>query len=118
MGEDLSRLGIHCEEFGGEAVVLRAVPATWEGEPATMLRELLEDVSERTARREERTAALAASFACHSAIRSGTKLDLESMNRLIDELFSTDLPHGDPHGRPTYIVLSVDELDRRFGRNR
>ena len=38
------------------------------------------------------------------------------MNRLIDELFSTELPHGDPHGRPTYIVLSVEELDRRFGR--
>ena len=39
------------------------------------------------------------------------------MNRLIDELFGTQLPHGDPHGRPTYIVLSAEELDRRFGRS-
>ena len=116
LGEDLPRLGIHLEDFGGDAVILRAVPSTWEGEPVAMLRDLLDDLSERTQRREERHQALAASFACHSAIRSGTKLDLESMNRLIDELFATGLPHGDPHGRPTYIVLTVDELDRRFGR--
>jgi DNA mismatch repair protein MutL len=117
MGEGLGRLGIHIEEFGGRSVVLRSVPATWEGDPASLLRELLDDLSDRTKRHEERQQALAASFACHSAIRSGMKLDQESMNRLIDELFSTDLPHGDPHGRPTYIVLSVDELDRRFSRS-
>ena len=117
MGESLGRLGIHIEEFGGRSVVLRSVPATWEGDPAALLRELLDDLSARTKRHQERQQALAASFACHSAIRSGMKLDQESMNRLIDELFSTELPHGDPHGRPTYIVLSVDELDRRFGRS-
>lgn len=117
LGDGLSKLGIHSEDFGGDAVILRSVPATWEGDPTSMLRELLEDVSERTKRREEKQKALAASFACHSAIRSGTKLDAESMNRLIDELFSTELPHGDPHGRPTYTVLPVEELDRRFGRS-
>jgi DNA mismatch repair ATPase MutL len=38
------------------------------------------------------------------------------MNRLVDELFATGLPHGDPHGRPTYVILGGDDLDRRFGR--
>ena len=114
--EELPRLGIHVEPFGDGTVIVRAVPSTWEGKPESMLRDLLDDVAERTNRREERNQALAASFACHSAIRSGTKLDLESMNRLIDELFATSLPHGDPHGRPTYVVLSVEDLDRRFGR--
>jgi DNA mismatch repair protein MutL len=116
LADDLARLGIHVEPFGEGAVILRSVPVNWEADPAAMLRELLEDVAERTRRHEERTRALAASFACHSAIRSGTRLDLESMNRLIDELFSTGLPHGDPHGRPTYLLLSIEELDRRFGR--
>jgi DNA mismatch repair protein MutL len=117
LAEDLPRLGIHLEPFGERSVLVRAVPATWEGKPETLLRDLLDEVAERTSRREERTQALAASFACHSAIRSGAKLDLESMNRLIDELFATNLPHGDPHGRPTYVVLSIDDLDRRFGRS-
>ena len=52
-------------------MILRAVPATWEGDPATMLRDLLDDVAERTRRSEERPRRLAASFACHSAIRTG-----------------------------------------------
>jgi DNA mismatch repair protein MutL len=115
--EDLPRLGIHLEPFGGDAVILRAVPATWEGDAASMLRDLLDDVSERTRRSEERIQALAASFACHSAIRTGMRLDEVTMNHLIDELFGTRLPHGDPHGRPTYIVLTAEELDRRFGRS-
>lgn len=114
---DLARLGVHVEPFGGDSVILRAAPATWEGDPATMLRDLLDDVSERTRRSEERRGALAASFACRSAIKSGRRLDLVEMNRLIDELFATGLPHGDPHGRPTYIILSVEDLDRRFGRS-
>ncbi len=114
--EELPRLGIHVERFGEGTVIVRAVPPTWEGDPEAMLKDLLDDVAERTARREARDQALAASFACHSAIRSGTKLDLESMNRLIDELFATSVPHGDPHGRPTYVVLTTEDLDRRFGR--
>jgi DNA mismatch repair protein MutL len=115
--EDLPRLGIHLEPFGGDAVILRAVPATWEGDAASMLRDLLDDVADRTRRSEERLQALAASFACHSAIRTGMRLDEVTMNHLIDELFGTRLPHGDPHGRPTYIVLTAEELDRRFGRS-
>ena len=92
------------------------MPASWEGHPETLILDLLDDVEQRTKRSEDRILALAASFACHTAIRTGTKLDLESMNRLIDELFATGLPHGDPHGRPTYVVLSTEDLDRRFGR--
>jgi DNA mismatch repair protein MutL len=117
LAKQLPQLGIHLEDFGGGAVVLRAIPSTWKEDPAAMLRELLDDVAERTRRSEERIEALAASFACHSAIRSGTKLELDVMNRLIDELFATNVPHGDPHGRPTYVILGTEDLDRRFGRS-
>ncbi len=117
LSEDLGRLGVQVDPFGGDSVILRSVPATWEGDPGAMLRDLLDDIKERTRRSEERRGALAASFACRSAIKSGRKLDLIEMNRLIDELFATGMPHGDPHGRPTYVVLSVDDLDQRFGRS-
>jgi DNA mismatch repair ATPase MutL len=38
------------------------------------------------------------------------------MNQLVDQLFGTRTPHGDPHGRPTFVFISLADLDRRFGR--
>jgi DNA mismatch repair protein MutL len=65
------------------------------------------DVAERVAR----------SFACHAAVKAGTALSLEEMRTLVDRLFATRKPHGDPHGRPTYVRLELDDLHRRFGRS-
>ena len=45
------------------------------------------------------------------------KLTLEEMNGLVDQLFATAKPQGDPHGRPVFLRLSLDELHRRFGRS-
>lgn len=59
---------------------------------------------------------LARSFACRAAIKSGEPLSVEEMNRLVDALFATRRPHGDPHGRPTFVAISLGDLDRRFGR--
>jgi DNA mismatch repair ATPase MutL len=39
------------------------------------------------------------------------------MRELVDRLFATSRPHGDPHGRPTFVRLDLDELHRRFGRS-
>jgi DNA mismatch repair protein MutL len=60
--------------------------------------------------------ALAASFACHAAIRSGDVLTPEEMSALMDELFATQFPLTCPHGRPTVIHIKLSELDRRFKR--
>jgi DNA mismatch repair protein MutL len=56
----------------------------------------------------------AAAFACGAAIKSGQKLSLDEMNALINALFSADNPYTCPHGRPTLVRISVDELTRRF----
>jgi DNA mismatch repair protein MutL len=56
-------------------------------------------------------------FACKAAIKAGQPLSREEMLRLFDELFGTELPSHDVHGRPTIIRLSTDELARRFGRH-
>jgi DNA mismatch repair protein MutL len=59
---------------------------------------------------------VARSFACHTAIRSGDRLSLETMNALIDQLFATKSPYFCPHGRPVIINVPLEELDKRFGR--
>ncbi len=55
-------------------------------------------------------------FACKSAIKAGQRLSDAEMHELFDQLFATDLPHHDVHGRPTVVRLSKAELARKFGR--
>ena len=115
---ELARLGVDAEEFGHRTVLLRGVPALWDRDPEGFFRDILHEVTHKASRSgEERLRQLAASFACRSAIKSGTTLGLEEMNSLIDQLFATDVPHGDPHGRPTLIQVSLGDLDKRFGRH-
>jgi len=114
---DLVQLGIDAEEFGRQAVLLRGVPALWSDDPSGLLRELLEDLGAGGRGTRQRFERLAASYACKSAIKSGRALTLEEMNSLVDQLFATRVPHGDPHGRPTFVQIALHDLDRRFGRH-
>ncbi len=59
---------------------------------------------------------IAKSMACKGAIKAGEPLSPEEMSELFDRLFATELPGHDVHGRPTIARLTLDELDRRFGR--
>jgi DNA mismatch repair protein MutL len=65
------------------------------------------DVKERVAR----------SVACHGAVKAGQRLSLREMNELVDQLFATEKPQGDPHGRPVFLRIDLAELHRRFGRS-
>ena len=111
-------LGLDVEEFGKGTVLLRGAPALWSRDPEQHFRDVLADLSDRPSRRlKERVEHVAASFACRSAIKSGRPLSFEEMERLVRDLFATSVPHGDPHGRPTYIEVDLADLDRRFGRH-
>ena len=59
---------------------------------------------------------IARSYACHTAIRSGDPLNIHEMNALIEQLFKTETPYFCPHGRPVLVNISLEELDKRFGR--
>lgn len=115
--EDLRILGIDAEEFGGRTVLLRGVPANWEHDPAGLFREVLHELAEGRRRGIDRAERVAAAVACRSAVRSGQPLSLEETNALVDQLFATSTPHGDPHGRPTFLQVTLADLDRRFGRS-
>jgi DNA mismatch repair protein MutL len=118
--EPLSRLGFDLAPISPPSVLLRGVPpGVASRDPAQLLRDLLDAVSEESGRQlpdDELADRLAKSYACHAAVRAGDPLGLEEMNALVDQLFATSLPHGDPHGRPSLVRLDLRELHARFGR--
>jgi DNA mismatch repair protein MutL len=113
------RLGYEISLFGDRQVAVRGVPASLPEEAAieALKRMLAGDEAhgeiDESEAPEER---IAKTYACHAAVRSGQSLSPEERRSLFDRLFATSLPHGDPHGRPTYVRVSMEELDRRFGR--
>ncbi len=112
-----SGLGFEISDFGGGAVSVSALPAFLrdgeaEGAVREMVRYLLDGRGPETLK--EPVKRFAAAFACGAAIKSGQKLSVEEMNALINALFSADNPYTCPHGRPTFVRISVDELTRRF----
>jgi DNA mismatch repair protein MutL len=116
--DQLSNIGFHIRFFGGTTVVIDAVPADVKsGSEESILREMLESYEEydRLGTFSQREA-LAAGFSCKAAIKAGDKLSQEEMHAMIEQLFQTKMPYVCPHGRPIVIKLTIDELDRRFGR--
>jgi DNA mismatch repair protein MutL len=111
------RLGYEISLFGEKQIAIRAVPAAVPEEAAVeALRSVLTGRDEHGSSDDPPEERVAKTFACHAAVRSGQALRPEERRALIDRLFATDLPHGDPHGRATYVRVSLEELDRRFGR--
>jgi DNA mismatch repair protein MutL len=115
---NLARMGFDLEEVGERSVLVRGVPPIWRARSeAGLLRDLLDEAACLGIREGETLEGLARAFACRAAIKAGAPLSVEEMNRLVDELFATEMPHGDPHGRPTFVFISLHELNRRFGRS-
>jgi DNA mismatch repair protein MutL len=122
--EALTELGFEIEPFGGETFLLRAVPAALEKGPSTSsgrgdigqaVTEILDELAEEgTGETREEKALI--SVVCHSAVRAGQTLSMEEMRDLVRQLEETSLPHTCPHGRPTMIHLSAEQLAREFGR--
>jgi DNA mismatch repair protein MutL len=115
----LQAYGFHVEPFGEGAWLLRAVPSmSRQVDAEKMLAELL-DPAGANARTHGATPShwvMAASIACHSAIRAGQTLVYEEMAELVNALETGTDPSHCPHGRPVAIKLTIGMLDREFGR--
>ena len=118
--EALVALGYDVEPFGGGATRLRGVPAILgTKDPGPSLERVLRDLRERedagwavsTARDR-----VAATLACHSAVRAGQALHAEAMEAIVGGLLGTGHPTLCPHGRPTIVRVPRDELSRWFER--
>jgi DNA mismatch repair protein MutL len=118
--ESLVALGYDLEPFGGDAIRIRAVPSLLRtGDSAAELQAVLEELAERegsdwaVAGVRDR---LAATLACHSAVRAGQPLNGEAMAAIVRELQRAAHPTLCPHGRPTIVRIPREDVTRWFGR--
>lgn len=119
LGPWLKQLGWDVALLGPPTVVIQGIPAGLAHErPAELLGDILDGIAdERADATTSVVERFARSFACHAAVKAGTPLAPEEMRSLVDRLFATSKPHGDPHGRPTYVRLDLEDIHRRFGRS-
>jgi DNA mismatch repair protein MutL len=115
----LEQLGFEVEEFGGEAVKVGAVPALLGAEEAAAtLRALAEDLEglDRGSPAEAALKQMAATIACHAAVKANYPLTYEKMAHILDELRATAYSTICPHGRPVMLRLTRREIERNFQR--
>ncbi len=113
----LDKLGFTIRPMSGRTVLLEAVPGAfpkWSHD--RILHDILTELP--SGRRDVRdlVESIATTVACKAAIKAGDRLTEEEMRSLIDQLFATELPYSCPHGRPTFMRMTSEELDKRFGR--
>jgi len=116
---ELAELGLVLERFGGDAVLVRELPALLgAAEVGALVRDLAEDLSTLDQAASLRAALhrVCATLACHGSVRAGRRLSLAEMNALLRQMEAT--PHSGQcnHGRPTYVSLSRADIERLFGR--
>ncbi len=114
----LAELGFDIETFGRSAYRVRAVPSMLKHlSPQRALRTVVEDFEGDEAPLAGEAEALIAARVCkRAAIKAGQVLSLEEQRQLVRDLEACESPRTCPHGRPTMIHLSVEALERQFGR--
>ena len=113
----LEKIGFKMKQSGKDTVLIESIPSemTW-GREKEVIRDIIDNFESSHKKYSSLQENIAASFACHAAVKAGDKLSAEEMRELVDRLFGTKHPHYCPHGRPIIIQLSLDELDKRFER--
>lgn len=109
--DGLQKFGFEMGEFGHRTIRITAVSSFLGDLNADRFKEMLYEIKDA-----KPFSNIVRILACKGAIKNGDKLSPQEMNRLIDELFASENPYFCPHGRPTIIRWSIEELDRRFGR--
>jgi len=115
----LAELGLGVEDFGGGTVLLTSYPAILGNRPpAAILRTVVDHLvtKERLPNREQLLNDLLSLMACHAAVKAGDRLGREEIEALVAQRDLANDTHHCPHGRPTALLFSKQELDRQFRR--
>jgi DNA mismatch repair protein MutL len=115
----LASIGLTIEPFGGSAVAIRETPAVLGPvNGAALLRDILDELADAgdSTLVQAKIDAILSRMACHGSVRSGRQLRPEEMNALLREMEATPLSGQCNHGRPTYVELSLHDIERLFGR--
>ena len=119
--QEFEALGFGVSRLAPDQLALRAIPVLLAGrDPAGIVRDVLSDLLEQghSRRVEESINHLLATMACHAAVRAQRMLSLPEMNALLREMEGTERADQCNHGRPTWVRLSLADLDRLFLRGR
>jgi DNA mismatch repair protein MutL len=119
IAEELQHNGFEAEPFGARSVAVKVAPAGVDAAAVEhMLHELLDQISreEQSLNLEKIRARIAASIACHAAIKVNMPLEQNKMDWLLAELAKTDHPMSCPHGRPVVLRYSVKDIQKAFKR--
>ncbi len=115
--EEYHAIGIELEPFGVNTFRVRALPELTKVNPAELITALVQEHDRyRTLDGDALRDRLASKTACLSAIKAGDVLDREQQQTLLDELLRIYSPATCPHGRPTFVTLRLEEVERRLGR--
>jgi DNA mismatch repair protein MutL len=117
--ETLARIGMEIDDFGGESIVIHSYPAMLQKTaPGDMLRTLLESVISAGKKPDAKDLLnhLLSTIACKAAVKAGDPLTSQEITSLLEQRDLYQDTHHCPHGRPTALFFSRDELDKMFGR--
>ena len=115
--EFFSSLGFELNRSGPETIILRSTPALLGNiDKETLIRDVLADIAEHgmSQRIQEQSNQLLATIACHGAVRAHRRLSIDEMNALLRDMEQTERIGQCNHGRPTWIELSTNDLDKFF----
>jgi DNA mismatch repair protein MutL len=115
--DELAQLGLDVVRRGPLEIAVRAVPLLLEGSDAEpLVRDVLSDLQDGQGpqRIEALINELLATMACHAAVRASRRLTIEEMNALLREMERTERSEACNHGRPTWTLVTLEDLDRLF----
>ncbi|MEL1250328.1 DNA mismatch repair endonuclease MutL [Aurantiacibacter gilvus] len=118
--DHFATLGLVIERFGPSAMLVRAMPASLkQADSAALLTDLADDLAKHGSSLllGEKIEHVLATMACHGSVRAGRTLNVPEMNALLREMESTPRSGQCNHGRPTWVKLSMDDVEKLFGRH-
>jgi DNA mismatch repair protein MutL len=116
----MAELGLTLERFGPDAMLVRAVPhALGKADPHKLLQDIADDIAKHgdAILLGEKLDLVLATMACHGSVRAGRTLNVAEMNALLREMERTPRSGQCNHGRPTWVKLSMDDVEKLFGRH-
>jgi len=110
-------IGIEIEPFGNDSFIITGLPAILSGwNRGELVLEVIDELDDEGKKQVDPREEIIIRMSCLAAVKARAKLDPVELTRLVEELFACEDPDHCPHGRPTMIVDSWYELERRFGR--
>ena len=116
-----AELGFELQRTGPQSVIVKRIPTLLEGaDAARLIRDVIADFTTQGSSRriEEAGNDVRATMACHGSVRANRRLTVPEMNALLRDMEATERSGQCNHGRPTWVQLGINELDRLFLRGR